>query len=91
MCITIQFRRGSGRSEAFPRGATARIARLSWRGAQGRSLEEASSIRQVTVNTARSQLKQVFAKTGTRRQSQLLQVVLSSVALVDQDDDEEAR
>lgn len=59
--------------------------------AQGRSLEEASSIRQVTVNTARSQLKQVFAKTGTRRQSQLLQVVLSSVALVDQDDDEEAR
>ena len=51
--------------------------------AQGRSLEEAAQIRGVTLNTARSQLKQVFAKTDTNRQGQLLQLVLSGVASIE--------
>jgi DNA-binding CsgD family transcriptional regulator/PAS domain-containing protein len=44
--------------------------------ARGRSLEEAARTRGVSINTARSQLKQVFAKTGTTRQGELVQLVL---------------
>lgn len=46
---------------------------------QGISLEEASRARGVTMNTARSQLKQVFAKTHTSRQSELVRLVLSGI------------
>ena len=47
---------------------------------QGRSLEEAATERGVTANTARSQLKQAFAKTRTSRQSELVRLVLSGIA-----------
>jgi DNA-binding CsgD family transcriptional regulator/PAS domain-containing protein len=47
---------------------------------QGLSLEEAAQQRGVTMNTVRSQLKQVFSKTDTKRQGQLVRLVLSSVA-----------
>ena len=47
---------------------------------QGSSLDEAADARGVTLNTARSQLKQVFAKTHTSRQSELVRLVLSGVA-----------
>ena len=49
---------------------------------QGCSLDEAAEARGVTVNTARSQLKQVFAKTHTGRQSELVRLVLSGVAAI---------
>ncbi len=49
---------------------------------QGSSLEEAAEVRGVTMNTARSQLKQVFAKTHTSRQSELVRLVLSGVASI---------
>ncbi|MEM7413151.1 MAG: hypothetical protein AAF430_23175 [Myxococcota bacterium] len=49
---------------------------------QGCSLDEAAEARGVTVNTARSQLKQVFAKTHTGRQSELVRLVLSGVASI---------
>jgi len=49
---------------------------------QGCSLEEAAHTRGVTMNTARSQLKQVFAKTHTSRQSELVRLVLSGVASI---------
>jgi DNA-binding CsgD family transcriptional regulator len=48
--------------------------------ARGRTLEEAAAQRGVTLNTARSQLKQVFAKTETNRQGQLMRLVLTGVA-----------
>jgi DNA-binding CsgD family transcriptional regulator len=48
--------------------------------AEGRSLEEVATQRGVTMNTARSQLKQVFAKTDTRRQGELVRLVLTGVA-----------
>jgi DNA-binding CsgD family transcriptional regulator len=48
--------------------------------AQGHSLEEVAGIRGVTMNTVRSQLKQVFAKTDTRRQGELVHLVLTGVA-----------
>ena len=46
----------------------------------GWSLEEASVQRGVTMNTARSQLKQIFFKTGTSRQSELVRLVLAGIA-----------
>lgn len=49
---------------------------------QGSSLEEAAATRGVTMNTARSQLKQVFAKTHTSRQSELVRLVLAGVASI---------
>lgn len=44
--------------------------------ASGHSLEDAARARGVSINTARSQIKQVFHKTGTRRQGDLVQLVL---------------
>jgi DNA-binding CsgD family transcriptional regulator/PAS domain-containing protein len=49
---------------------------------QGSSLDEAALARGVTMNTARSQLKQVFAKTHTSRQSELMRLVISGVASI---------
>lgn len=46
---------------------------------QGYSLEQAAARRGVTINTARGQLKQVFAKTDTRRQGELVRLVLTGV------------
>lgn len=46
----------------------------------GCSLDEAAERRGVTMNTARSQLKQVFAKTNTSRQSELVRLVLAGIA-----------
>lgn len=46
---------------------------------QGYSLEQAAAKRKVTINTARGQLKQVFAKTDTRRQGELVRLVLTGV------------
>ncbi len=53
--------------------------------AEGRSLEEVAQKRGVTMNTARSQLKQVFAKTDTRRQGELVRLVLTGVASLGDD------
>ena len=39
--------------------------------AEGRSLEQVAAARSVTMNTVRSQLKQVFSKTDTNRQGEL--------------------
>jgi len=50
--------------------------------AEGRSLEEVASARNVTMNTVRSQLKQVFSKTDTRRQGELVHLVLTGVASI---------
>jgi DNA-binding CsgD family transcriptional regulator len=52
---------------------------------EGNSLEEAANRRGITMNTARSQLKQVFAKTETRRQGELVQLVLSGIATIRED------
>jgi len=44
--------------------------------ARGRTLEEASQSRGVSINTVRSHLKRAFRKTGTCRQAELVQLVL---------------
>ena len=48
--------------------------------AEGRSLEDVASERGVTINTVRSQLKQVFSKTDTNRQGELVHLVLTGIA-----------
>lgn len=53
--------------------------------AEGHSLEEVAGRRGVTINTARSHLKQVFAKTDTRRQGELVRLVLTGVASLGDD------
>lgn len=56
---------------------------------QGHSLEEAAAARGVTLNTVRTQLKQVFAKTDTKRQGELVRLVLSGIATAPEADPDE--
>jgi DNA-binding CsgD family transcriptional regulator len=42
----------------------------------GKTLDEAAAIGRVSLNTVKFHLKQLFAKTGTRRQSDLLRLIL---------------
>ncbi len=59
--------------------AEAEIVRLL---SEGYSLEEAATRRGVTLNTARSHLKHVFAKTNTNRQGELVRLVLTGVGSI---------
>ena len=43
----------------------------------GLSLEQAAEVQSVTVSSARTYLKRIYAKTGTNRQSDLIRLVLS--------------
>lgn len=46
----------------------------------GKTLEEAASERGTSINTVKSQLKSIFGKTGTKRQSDLVSLLLASPA-----------
>jgi DNA-binding CsgD family transcriptional regulator len=46
----------------------------------GATIDEAARRRGVTTNTARSQLKQIFTKTGTNRQAELVRLALACYA-----------
>ena len=58
---------------------TPREAQLAAALASGHSLGEAAAQRGITISTARSQLAQVFRKTGTVQQSQLVALLLSII------------
>ncbi len=57
-------------------GAEAELTRLL---CEGLSIEQAADVRGVSLHTARAQLKSTFAKTGTRRQGELVSMALRSV------------
>ncbi len=57
-------------------------AQLVERLAEGNSLEEAAATRGVSIHTARSHLKHAFAKTDTKRQGELVRLVLTGVASI---------
>ncbi|MDJ0853083.1 MAG: hypothetical protein QNK04_32330 [Myxococcota bacterium] len=59
--------------------AEAELVRLL---AEGCSLDQVAEERGVTMNTVRSQLKQVFCKTDTSRQGELVHLVLTGVAAI---------
>lgn len=61
-------------------GLTAAEASLAAALAHGKSLDEIATGQGITLNTARSYLKSVLAKTGTNRQAQLVALILGSVA-----------
>ncbi len=55
--------------------AEARVASLL---VHGKSVKEVSEGLQVSLNTARTHLKRIFEKTGTRRQAELMRLILQS-------------
>lgn len=57
-------------------GLTAAEARLACRLTEGEDVVEASSALGVSPHTARTHLKRIFSKTGVRRQSELIALVL---------------
>ena len=59
--------------------AEAELVRLL---SQGHSLDTVAELRGITMNTARSHLKRVFAKTDTKRQGELVRLVLTGVASI---------
>ena len=56
-------------------------ARLMAALVDGESLEDYADRRQISINTARTQSKQIFAKTGHGRQADLIREVLTNPAL----------
>jgi DNA-binding CsgD family transcriptional regulator len=62
-------------------GLTPAEAALAQALAAGRTLQEYADAAQVTSETARWRLKQVLAKTDTRRQAELVRLLLSSAIL----------
>lgn len=56
-------------------GLTASEAAVAAAVGAGQSLEDIAAARGVSVQTVRTQLKQIFAKTGTNRQSALAALI----------------
>ncbi len=52
--------------------------------ANGLSLEEAAEALNIRRNTARAHLRSIFSKTGVRRQTELVRIMLNSVAALSQ-------
>lgn len=63
-------------------GLTAAEARLTMILLEGHSLKEAAELCDVTKNTAKSQLKNVFAKTQVQRQAELIRLLLNNACVV---------
>jgi DNA-binding CsgD family transcriptional regulator len=63
-------------------GLTPSEARLACSIASGESLESYATAREISVSTARWTLKQVLAKTGARRQADLVRLVLTGPVAV---------
>lgn len=57
-------------------------ARLAWAIARGLSLQEAAQELGITIETARHYSKIIFAKTGARRQAELVRNILTSVLAI---------
>jgi DNA-binding CsgD family transcriptional regulator len=63
-------------------GMTPAEARLTEALVQGQSLQQYAEARRVTMSTVRTQLKAATAKTGTRRQADLVRIVLTGPAVL---------
>jgi DNA-binding CsgD family transcriptional regulator len=60
-------------------------ARIAQELANGKSLTEIAAAHRASVQTVRKQLKAIFAKTGTNRQTQCVTAILRSVAAIARD------
>jgi DNA-binding CsgD family transcriptional regulator len=65
-------------SEVF--GLTRTEAALALEIAEGATMDEAAAAMDIRRNTARTHLRSIFAKLGVRRQTELMRLVLNSVA-----------
>jgi len=65
------------RANARQHGLTAVETELACRLADGRTVDEAASDQRISVHTARKCLQQIFAKTSTSRQAELVRVPIS--------------
>ncbi|MFM8991575.1 MAG: helix-turn-helix transcriptional regulator, partial [Alphaproteobacteria bacterium] len=65
------------RDNARQHGLTAVETELACRLADGRTVDEAASDQRISVHTARKYLQQIFAKTSTSRQAELVRVLIS--------------
>lgn len=63
-------------------GLTKSESRLAAKIAQGRSLEQAAAMLNITTETARSYLKRILSKTGVKRQAELVRLLLLGPAYV---------
>ena len=72
--------RGPISGEFFTRsyGVTPAELRLLDRLAEGKTVSEAGQVLHISLNTVKSHLKSLFAKTGTSRQAELMRLVLNS-------------
>jgi DNA-binding CsgD family transcriptional regulator/PAS domain-containing protein len=61
-------------------GLTRAESRLAAKIAEGRSLEEAAAMLNITTQTARGYIKRILGKTGTKRQVELVRLLLLSPA-----------
>lgn len=68
------------RDNARQHGLTAVETELACRLADGRTVDEAASDQRISVHTARKYLQQIFAKTSTSRQAELVRVLISGSA-----------
>jgi DNA-binding CsgD family transcriptional regulator/PAS domain-containing protein len=64
-------------------GLTPALARLAAALASGRTIAEYAESSAITEGTARWHLKQLFVRTGTSRQAELVRLLLASVAALD--------
>jgi len=61
-------------------GLTAAESRLATQLVEGQSVEEAAKISGIAIATARTHLRNIFAKTATSRQSELVLLLMTSLA-----------
>jgi DNA-binding CsgD family transcriptional regulator len=61
-------------------GLSASEARLAALLADGKTLVEAAGIMSISLGSARTYSKRIFAKTGASRQAELVRLILKSVA-----------
>lgn len=62
-------------------GLTSAEARLAGRLAAGEDLRSAAAALGITYGTARARLATIFEKTGTRRQSELIRIILTALSI----------
>lgn len=84
--VLVYIRDAAGKSQASTAAAkqlfnlTPAETALAMELANGLSLEEAAEVLNIRRNTARAHLRSIFSKTGVRRQTELVRIILNSVA-----------
>lgn len=84
--VLVYIRDAAGKSQASTAAAkqlfnlTPAETALAMELANGLSLEEAAEALNIRRNTARAHLRSIFSKTGVRRQTELVRIILNSVA-----------